>query len=102
MALWIRISENAVVSSNIQPHNGKTFSADELHELIGGFYEVLWLSDGRIMWLNEEGKLQGLPPNPVADLMAHEKSGIAPWDHIVGNVVITTREEAGEDDEEEE
>ena len=36
---------------------------DTLKELVGGYIEVLRLDDDILLICNEEGKLQGLPPN---------------------------------------
>jgi drug/metabolite transporter superfamily protein YnfA len=74
--------------------NGATFSADEIHELVGGYLECVRLRDGRIMWFDEEGKLKGKPPNMVATFIALD--ALARDDVIVGHAVITTLAEAGE------
>lgn len=102
MALWIRIAEGAVVSTAVSPANGKSFTLTELNRFVGGYIEALTLDDGRVVWLNEEGKRHRLPINPVADLLAHKQTGIASWDRIVGDVLIATPEESGEGQEEEE
>lgn len=102
MASWIRMVEGRAAVTQVSPANGTSFTADELHRLVGGYFEVVALRDGsEIMWLNEDGKRLGLPYNPIADLIAHEQGGIAAWDSVVGDVVITTREEGGEGEEEE-
>ena len=80
----------------ISPQNGATFTADELHTLVEGYLECVYLHDGRIMWINEEGKLRGLPPNMAATFMALDV--LQRGDVIVGNAVITTLAEAGEGD----
>ena len=101
MATWIRVAEGTVVSTTVSPASGKAFTLVELNRMVGGYLEALNLDDGRIMWVNEEGKLHGLPLNPVADRIAHSQTGIAPWDRVVGDVVIATPEESGDGEEEE-
>ena len=92
------IHTNGTVAS-VTPKNGKAFTLQEMQEFVGGYIEALRLDDGRILWLNEDGKRLNLNYNPWADFIAHERGpGIAPNDHVVGNVIITTREEAGEDE----
>lgn len=96
MALWIRVNNGAVITEHVFPENGKSFTLEELQHFVGGYIEALKMNDGRIMWLNEEGKQDELPYNPVADLIAQKQTGIAWDDGIVGDVVIATKEESGE------
>ena len=54
-----------------------------LQELVGGYIEVVTVKlicDGIV---NEEGKLRGLPPNPLATELYENR-----WDSIVGTMVI--------------
>ena len=74
-------------SFDVKPENGKTFSLKELQTLVGGYIEVIALRDGKLMVLNEEGKLEGLAVNEVATEFA-QSAGIHPADVIVGNVVV--------------
>lgn len=78
----------------ITPTNSTTFSASEMHELVGGYLECLRLRDGRIMWFDEGGKLKGKPANMLATLLA--LNALPPGDLIVGTVVLTSLAEAGE------
>jgi hypothetical protein len=86
----------------VRPADGKGFTLAELQGFVGGYIEALYLPDGSILWLNEEGKLKGLPENSSGrvQLLAHS-AGIAHDDYIVGDVLITTRAESGEEEEEE-
>lgn len=62
---------------------GKTASLKELQDAVGGLIECVDTNDGRLMIINEEGKLEGLEPNHVATEL------FAPGhDIIVGNAVI--------------
>lgn len=79
----------------IHPANGAaSFTAEEMHRLVEGWLECVYLPDGRLMWINEEGKLRGLPPNALATLLA--RAVLQPHDYITGPAVVTTRQEAGE------
>ena len=100
MAYFIEATAPAPVP--VTPANGKTFTLQELQGYVGGYIEALYLATGAIMWLNEDGKRLSLPYNPIADRIAAEHSRM-PWsDYIVGNVLIATRAETQNKDEEEE
>jgi hypothetical protein len=64
-------------SREVSPANGTDFQLDELRSIVGGHIEIIPTRDGRIMVLNEEGKLEGLPANEEAgalvDLMTPER-----------------------------
>ena len=72
----------------ISPANGNDFSLEEVQKIVGGYIEVVGLSDGNILVLNEEGKLCGLDENPKATVIAHEHKAMFSHDYIVGNVLI--------------
>ena len=57
-------------------------------KLVGGSVEMLYLNDGRQMLFDEEGKLKNLPRNELASKLAHEQTGIADDDDIVGTALI--------------
>lgn len=71
----------------VEPKDGKKFSLDELQAVVGGYIELVRLSRGRDMWINEEGKLNELPINLAATKLWHEVYG--PNDIIVGDVMVT-------------
>lgn len=60
---------------------------DYIKGVIGGWLEAVRL-DGATMYLNEEGKLLGLPPNEAATALCRMAQSISPYDHIVGDVVL--------------
>ena len=70
-----------------------------LQKEVGGYIEAVRLLDGRLAFINEEGKLKGLPINERASLLYGR-------DEIVGAMVILTAEEERQqeqdDDEEDE
>jgi hypothetical protein len=81
--IWIH-SDGKVIS--VKPKNGKDFSLEELYEFTnGGPIEIVYLRDGRLMILNEEGKLKRLPVN----LRATQLYGN---DTIVGDVLVCSKE----------
>jgi len=59
---------------------------DALQTAVGGYVQAVDMH-GVTMWLNEEGKLTGLPVNDTATVMWVGQYG--PSDIIVGDVVIT-------------
>jgi hypothetical protein len=66
-------------------------SADGLQVLqtaVGGWVQAIDLDDELTMWLNEEGKLVGLPHNPYAQFAWDKRFG-AHTDYMVGDVVFT-------------
>jgi len=93
----------------IAPADGKAFRADELHALVGGYFEVLrsrWFIASAIgeggellLFLNEDGKRLNLPVNGFATSIARAGRVLPPGDVIVGDVVLCTWAEAGEDRE---
>jgi hypothetical protein len=93
----IRIVPSGAITT-ITPNNGTIFTANEIHTLVDGYLECLVLPDGRLMWIDEEGKLKRKLPNLVATFMALDV--LQRGDVIVGDAVMTTRAEAGEDDDE--
>jgi len=69
-------------SREFLPANRKTYTLEELQEVVGGYIEIISLSNGFLMVLNEEGKLKGLPFNEQASQL------IPPTDYIVGDVLV--------------
>lgn len=52
------------------PANGTNFTLAELQHIVEGYIEIVPTRDGRIMILNEEGKLLDLPRNEQATRLA--------------------------------
>ena len=84
MATWLKA--NGEVEEGITDTGLKN-----LQRMVGGFIETVPTNDGRVMVLNEEGKLYGLPYNASADALA--RGIVADDDLIVGDVVICTDKE---------
>jgi hypothetical protein len=83
----------------IAPHNGVAFTLQELQGFVGGYLESLRAPDGRIVFLNEDGKRLQLPVNAAASYLLRPM--LLAGDVIVGDVVLCTAVEAGEDDADE-
>jgi hypothetical protein len=67
----------------VEPINGKDFQLDEMRKHIGGGYiEITYTKDNKLMVVDEEGKLKGFEPN----LSATENHKYN--DLIVGDVLI--------------
>lgn len=60
---------------------------ETLKTAINGYIESVRIDDEITMWLNEEGKLHGLPFNKLATLLFQANVGMS--DFIVGDVVLT-------------
>lgn len=68
----------------IMPKKSNEFTLEELQQIVDGHIELVYLSDGRIMIINEEGKLNGFEYNAEATKLFDSSKG----DYIVGNVVV--------------
>lgn len=55
-------------------------SLEEMQTTVGGYIEPLYLPDGRVMIMDEEGVIKNKPLNPEASVIA--KRG------IVGDVIV--------------
>lgn len=77
----------------VTPENGKTFSLQEMYELIGcSLVQVIYLVDGRIMWLDEEGKFKEHQINTQATKLLIEAGGMM-GDYVAGNALICSDSE---------
>ena len=77
--------------TEVKPKNGKDFSLEEMQKFVGGYIEIVESQikgDKRLIVLNEEGKLHGLPVNPKATAIFGY-----PGDFIVGDVLVCTNKE---------
>jgi hypothetical protein len=50
----------------VEPENGKSFTLKELQEYVGGMVDIQHLPDGRVIYLNDNGKIEGLEKNEIA------------------------------------
>lgn len=77
-------------SREVQP-KGKFFSLEELKGFVGGYIQIIELTEDEWMVMNEEGKLKGLPTNLAA--CSKTMGIVALDDEIVGDVLIVNRTE---------
>lgn len=69
---------------------------DDLQGLVGGYLEAVTLENFHI-YLNEEGKMQGLPPNGESSLMLeHYLPGFTAHDTLVGPVLWLASTDSGD------
>src|SRR5262245_31873406 len=75
------------------------FGLEYLRGKVGGWIEAIGDRASWSAYLNEEGKLDGLPVNPMADQLAQQLGWqYLPGDFLVGNVVFCGPPDgAGED-----
>ena len=73
---------------SVQPNYQEAeFGYQQLQELVGGYFEFVMLAGGKVMVVNENGRLNGLPKNIEASFFANRT--------IVGDVVLCSPKEAG-------
>ncbi len=70
---------------NIEPENGEFFTLEELQKLVGGYVQPVYLKDGRVMYVDEDGAPRGLARNDIA-------SDLAGYGVVGNTVVLTTAE----------
>ena len=64
------------------------FSLKEMYELIGcELVEVVYLADGKTMWIDEEGKFKQHELNHLATNHLHRAGG-SHTDYVAGNALI--------------
>lgn len=64
-------------------------SLEEAQRAVGGYVQLVTLADGSQLYCNEDGKLRGLPRNPLATALT-AGSGLHPLDYICGVAVVLT------------
>jgi hypothetical protein len=75
----------------LQPKNNKVFTLEELKSVVGGYIEIVQLTEDDLMVINEEGKLLNLPINVIATRVYRASRNTE--DFIVGNVLICSDKE---------
>lgn len=82
--------QTVVIPVEGEPYQANVKGSDQLRDFlnktVGGWFEAIDLEDGNSMFLNEEGKLMGLPRNETAT--SYARSVTFASDYIVGDVVI--------------
>lgn len=76
--------------------NGDSIAIDReldlgyMQSIVGGYIEIVQVRDGKILVINEEGKILGLKPNQMATLLA--KDSLQPGDYIAGRAIYCDAE----------
>lgn len=78
---WVIRTDGTVWEAT--PKNGKDFKLEEMQAIVDGYIEIVRAKDGRLIVLNEEGKLKHLPVNALATELY-----CSPDDVIVGDVLV--------------
>ena len=93
MALLMQPDGNV---EDVKPNTGPTFTLDELQKHIGGSVEKIPCTiNTRILLVDEDGKIKGLPMNEAVTELCRLYEAIRPADYIVGPVLILSAEEFG-------
>jgi len=95
--LVIRTTEEPFLTRIAGPRTPSTL--DALQAEVGGYIEPITGSDW-VMYLDEDGKMKNLNPNPTASRLAHRLGwqGLRAGDFIVGTVVVCGRNGPEESD----
>jgi hypothetical protein len=88
-AMYAKLYKTDGTILDVVPANGTDFQLKELQEMVGGYIEIIPVSNGKIMVLDDEGKLKGKPINDVAT-MIFMRAGF--YDTIVGDVLVCNDE----------
>ena len=84
MALLIRPDG----STRIVLAEGSSFTLEEMYSLLDcSMIQPVYLTDSRIMWVDEEGKIKPHFVNPLAS----ELAGCLTTDYIAGSALITDK-----------
>ena len=78
-------------TTEVTPKNGTDFSLEELQTIVGGWIEIVNLRDGRLLCLDEEGKLKGKDFNTRATYIL--QAAMPTHDFVVGDVLVCDAEE---------
>lgn len=70
----------------VEPKNGRDFKLRELQEIVGGYIEVVYLENGQLLVVHDEGALIPLPINAKATAMYQT------W-NIHGDVLLCERKQ---------
>lgn len=74
----------------VVPMNGKKFSLTELQGLVDGYIEYVYLGNGKVLVVDEDGKRKGKPVNMIATgwLRSDGRN-----DYICGPALLATEEQ---------
>jgi hypothetical protein len=81
------------IREEVMPENGQNFSLAELYKHLGcNMVQVIYLNDGKTMWLDEEGKFKTHERNEKATVLLEEAGG-GYGDYVAGSALICDEHE---------
>ena len=72
---------------DVLPQNGTDYKFDELKKFVDGYIEIVKLTDGGVMVVNENGAFTK-KPNNWATITAHVYNAIRPNEIIFGDALV--------------
>jgi len=84
MAKIIRVNGQ---TEEVEPADGKVFSLKEMQEIVGGWIEIIYLRDCRVVVVNEEGRIRGLQHNESASQITVGQV----FGNIVGDALVCSK-----------
>lgn len=72
----------------IRPLNGESYTLTEMQHYVGGYIETVNLGNGKVLIIDEEGKLKGKLPNRIATGWL-QVEGI--HDYVAGDAMLIDR-----------
>ena len=83
MAKIIKTTDEVI---EVEPKNGTDFRLEELKEIVGGYIQIVYLSNDEIMVMDEEGKLKHKDLNLIAS--KRFRKDVNRYDSVVGDVLV--------------
>lgn len=72
----------------IRPMNGEYYTLQEMQHYVGGYIETVHVCNGKVLIVDEEGKLKGKLPNRIATGWL-QVEGIHDW--VAGDAMLIDR-----------
>ena len=72
----------------IRPMNGESYTLTEMQHYVGGYIETVNVGNGKVLIVDEEGKLKGKLPNMIATGWL-QVEGI--HDYVAGDAMLIDR-----------
>jgi hypothetical protein len=83
---WILRPETEIDHSSVEecpPADGKRYTLEELHKMVGGYFQIVSLEEKYIILADEDGFSKRLPRNEFASYLYGK--------FLVGNVAVINR-----------
>ena len=74
--------------TTVTPVNGSDFKAEEIHNLIGGHFEMIPLDNNACMLVDDNGKISGKEYNFDATQVAKERATDPFSDYVAGDALV--------------